>query len=120
MLASLLASWLGNRCSSRPAARLLPLASHRRVGFQALGQGVAGQGHDALILLALVRGDGDYHVAIANEGLDVAVAPVLAVAVAGQGTQLALVGALGQQQGYRALALGLQCQAALEFQGAGQ
>ena len=90
------------------------------VRFQALGQGVAGERDDALILLALLGNDGDHHVAVADQGTDIALAPVLTITVAGHRTQLALIGAFGQQQGYRAMALGLQGKAPLELEGAGQ
>ena len=67
------------------------------VALQALRQGVAFQGHDALVLAALVRGDGDHHGAVADQRADIGGGVQLAV-VAGQGAQLAVVGALRQQQ----------------------
>ena len=66
------------------------------IALQTFCQGVAAERDDALVLAALVRGDGDHHGAFADQCLNVAMAPVLAVAVAGQCAQLTVVAAFGQ------------------------
>ncbi|MNS45977.1 hypothetical protein D3C72_784590 [compost metagenome] len=99
-----------------PGGELLGLGE---VLLEAGRQGVGLEGYDALIALALFRGDGDHQLAVAYQALQLVVGRQLPF-IAGHAAQLLVVIAVDHRQTHRAVPLQLHSDGAFELEGGGQ